>query len=163
MLTVNCLFVHCNKCFDRKKNPLKQWSTGRKRGKDRNKKNWISGEWKSILDEKISIFHSFWRAIIWWKNKNLMKIADTSFKDNLISANIYDLLCLQSIIFTFWLEKKYILCKLWLSDNIKWEKDMKIMKEGMVDEFTCSSLKDKLFHSFFHFSFYMKYPTICSY
>ena len=24
----------------------------------------------------------FWRAIIWWKNKNLMKIADTSFKFN---------------------------------------------------------------------------------
>ena len=34
----------------------------------------------SFLDETKSIFHSFWRAIIWWKNKNLMKIADTSFK-----------------------------------------------------------------------------------
>ena len=27
-----------------------------------------------------SIFHSFWRTIIWWKNKNLIKIVDTSFK-----------------------------------------------------------------------------------
>ena len=27
-----------------------------------------------------SIFRSFWRAINWWKSKNLMKIADTSFK-----------------------------------------------------------------------------------
>ena len=36
---------------------------------------------KSFLDEIKSIFHSFWRAIIWWKNKNLMKIADTSFKE----------------------------------------------------------------------------------
>ena len=35
---------------------------------------------KSFLDEIKSIFHGFWRAIIWWKNKNLMKIADTSFK-----------------------------------------------------------------------------------
>ena len=35
---------------------------------------------KSFLDETKSIFHNFWRAIIWWKNKNLIKIADTSFK-----------------------------------------------------------------------------------
>ena len=35
---------------------------------------------KSFLDEIKSIFSSFWRAIIWWKKKNLMKIADTSFK-----------------------------------------------------------------------------------
>ena len=28
---------------------------------------------KSFLDEMKSIFHSFWSAIIWWKNKNLMK------------------------------------------------------------------------------------------
>ena len=34
---------------------------------------------KSILDEIKSIFHSFWRAIIWWKIKNLMKTADTRF------------------------------------------------------------------------------------
>ena len=33
---------------------------------------------KSFLDEIKSIFHSFWRAIIWWKK--LIKIADTSFK-----------------------------------------------------------------------------------
>ena len=26
----------------------------------------------SILDEKV-IFHSFWRVIIWWKYKNLIK------------------------------------------------------------------------------------------
>ena len=26
-----------------------------------------------FLDELKSIFHSFWRAIIWWKNKNLIK------------------------------------------------------------------------------------------
>ena len=28
---------------------------------------------KSFLDEIKRIFHSFWRAIIWCKNKNLMK------------------------------------------------------------------------------------------
>ena len=40
---------------------------------------------KSFLDEIKSIFRSFWRAIIWWKNKNLVKIADTSFNsDSLI-------------------------------------------------------------------------------
>ena len=29
--------------------PLKQWPTGRKRGKDRNTKNWISREWKELF------------------------------------------------------------------------------------------------------------------
>ena len=36
---------------------------------------------KSFLDEIKSIFHGFLRAIIWWNNKNLMKIADTGFKE----------------------------------------------------------------------------------
>ena len=35
---------------------------------------------KSFLDEIKNIFHSFWRAIIWWKIKNCYKKADTSFK-----------------------------------------------------------------------------------
>ena len=35
---------------------------------------------KSFLGEIKNIFYSFWRAIIWWLNKNLMKIPDTSFK-----------------------------------------------------------------------------------
>ena len=37
---------------------------------------------KSFLDEIKSIFHSFWRAIIWWEIKILYKIADTSFNRN---------------------------------------------------------------------------------
>ena len=41
--------------------------------------NYLKNE-KSFFDEIKSIFHSFWKAIIWWKNKNLIKIADTSFK-----------------------------------------------------------------------------------
>ena len=64
--------------------PLKQWPTGRKRGKARNKKKWISWEQQAFFREIKSIFHRFWRTISWWKNinenKNLMKIADTSFK-----------------------------------------------------------------------------------
>ena len=36
----------------------------------------------SFLDEIKNIFHSFKRAIIWRKNKNLIKIAGTSFKMN---------------------------------------------------------------------------------
>ena len=35
---------------------------------------------KSFLDEIKNIFHSFWRAIIWGKNKNLIKNSGTSFK-----------------------------------------------------------------------------------
>ena len=34
---------------------------------------------KSFLDEIKNIFHSFWRPIIWWKNKKMIKKADTSF------------------------------------------------------------------------------------
>ena len=34
--------------------------------------NYLENE-KSFLDEIKNIFHSFWRAIIWWKNKNLIK------------------------------------------------------------------------------------------
>ena len=60
--------------------PPKQWPTGRKREKDRNTKIEFLENEKSSLDEIKSTFHSFWRAIIWWKNKNLMKIVDTSFK-----------------------------------------------------------------------------------
>ena len=36
---------------------------------------------KSFLDEIKNILHRLWRVIIWSKNKNLMKIADTSFKN----------------------------------------------------------------------------------
>ena len=28
---------------------------------------------KSFLDEIKNTFHSFWRANVWWKNKNLIK------------------------------------------------------------------------------------------
>ena len=61
----------------------KQWPTRIKRGKDRNTKNEYLENKKRFLDEIKNIFHSFWMAMIWWKNKNLMKIADTSFKHQL--------------------------------------------------------------------------------
>ena len=34
---------------------------------------------KEIENEIKNTFHSFRRAVIWWKNKNLIKKADTSF------------------------------------------------------------------------------------
>ena len=43
---------------------------------------------KSFLDEIKSIFHSFRRAIIWRKNKTLMKIADTSFDFTLLTTKL---------------------------------------------------------------------------
>ena len=48
---------------------------------------------KGFLDEMKSIFHSFWRAIIWWKNKNLMKIVDTSFKEMASPFSCYPMNC----------------------------------------------------------------------
>ena len=34
---------------------------------------------KSFLDEIKNILHSFWRAIIWWKNENLIKNSGHKF------------------------------------------------------------------------------------
>ena len=31
---------------------------------------------KSFLDKIKNIFHSFWRAIIWWKNENFIKLVE---------------------------------------------------------------------------------------
>ena len=64
--------------------PLKQWPTGRKKREGQKYKNLNISGTKSFLDEIKSIFHSFWRAIIWWNNKNLMKIADTSCKHSIL-------------------------------------------------------------------------------
>ena len=38
------------------------------KGREKITKNWMSQERKEL-----NIFHSFWRPIIWWKNKNLIK------------------------------------------------------------------------------------------
>ena len=59
--------------------PLKQRPTSRNKGRTEIQKfEYLENE-KSFLDEIKGIFHSFWRAVIWWKNKNLMTIVDTSF------------------------------------------------------------------------------------
>ena len=71
--------------------PPKQWPTGRKRGKERIQKTEYLEKEKSFLDEIKSMFYSFWRAIIWWKNKNLVKIADTCFKLNPYCFDFFNL------------------------------------------------------------------------
>ena len=49
---------------------LKQWLTRGKGGEDWNTKTWISWERKELFRwNKINIFHSFWRSIIWRKIK----------------------------------------------------------------------------------------------
>ena len=53
-----------------------------KEGKKLQKLEYLENE-KSFLDVIKNTFHSFWRAIIWWKNKKLKKIADKSFKEHL--------------------------------------------------------------------------------
>ena len=45
-----------------------------KEGKKSQKIEYLKNE-KSFLDKIKSTFYSFWRAIIWWKNKNLIKIS----------------------------------------------------------------------------------------
>ena len=51
--------------------PFKSGKSG-KEGKKLQKLEYFENE-KSFLDEIKKIFHSFWRPIIWWKNKNLIK------------------------------------------------------------------------------------------
>ena len=53
--------------------PFKSGKCG-KEGKNIQKLEYFENE-KSFLDEIKSIFHRFWRAIIWWKQK----LVDTSF------------------------------------------------------------------------------------
>ena len=43
-----------------------------KKGEKLQKFEYLANE-KSFFDEIKNIFHSFWRAIIWWKYKNFMK------------------------------------------------------------------------------------------
>ena len=43
-----------------------------KEGKKLQKFEYLKNE-KSFLDERKNISHSFWRAFIWWKNKNLIE------------------------------------------------------------------------------------------
>ena len=51
--------------------PIESWKC-RKEGKKLQTFEYLKNE-KSFLDEMKNIFHSFQRAIIWWKNKNLIK------------------------------------------------------------------------------------------
>ena len=51
-----------------------------KRGEDGNAKVKVSREQKKLFQWKKGIFHSFSSAIICWKNKSLIKIANTSVK-----------------------------------------------------------------------------------
>ena len=49
------------------------WIWKRWKGREKITKVWISQERKNFLDEIKNILHSFWRPIIWWKNKNLIR------------------------------------------------------------------------------------------
>ena len=51
--------------------PFESGKSGKEEDKMQNFEYLENG--KSFLDEIKNIFHSFWKAIIWWKNKNLMK------------------------------------------------------------------------------------------
>ena len=49
-----------------------------KEGKKLQKFEYVENE-KSFFDEIKNIFYNFLGAIIWWKNKNLIKIGDARF------------------------------------------------------------------------------------
>ena len=51
--------------------PFKSGNCGKKE-KKLQKIEYLGNE-KSFLDEMENIYHKFWRTIIWWKNKTLIK------------------------------------------------------------------------------------------
>ena len=53
--------------------PLKEWLTGRKRGKDKNTKTWISRERKDLFRGNKKHFSNFLKGYHLAKNKNLIK------------------------------------------------------------------------------------------
>ena len=61
---------------------LKVWKRKRKITKI-----WICWEWKELFRWKNNISHSFSRTLVWWKNKNLIKKADTSFKQSILDKH----------------------------------------------------------------------------
>ena len=62
------------------------------KGREKSQKLEYLEKEKNLLDEIKNIFHNFKRAIIWWRNKNLIaeskKVADTSFK-SIFSQNYF--------------------------------------------------------------------------
>ena len=64
---------------------LKQWLTEKKREEFECLENK-----KSFWNEIKNIFHSFWRAVMWWKIKICWKIADTSFKVSALAVFPFD-------------------------------------------------------------------------
>ena len=71
-----------------------------KEGKKLQKLEYLQNK-KSFLDEMKNIFHSFWRTIIWWKNKNLIKGSFTyQLKTNPWRVNQITQITNESIIYT---------------------------------------------------------------
>ena len=64
-----------------------------KRVEDGNTKIWISREQKELFRWNKN---NFWRVIIWWKNKNLMKIVDTSLND-ICSRKYLKYVCVKAV------------------------------------------------------------------
>ena len=55
------------------------------KGREKITKIWISQERKELFRWNGNIFHSFWRTIIWWKNKNLIKNRRRIYYDSWIA------------------------------------------------------------------------------
>ena len=70
--------------------PLKQWLTGRKRGEEENTKTWISQERKELFRWNKKHFSYFLKGYHLVINKNLIKIAGTSFKDDQVLLDWVD-------------------------------------------------------------------------
>ena len=69
-----CKFMQTNSWHHKFSASICPFESGKcgKKGEKLYKLEYLENQ-KSFLDEIKNIFHSFWMAIIWWKNKNLIK------------------------------------------------------------------------------------------
>ena len=69
-----CKFIQAKSCIMNYSTSICTFESGKfgKDGKKSQKFEYLEKE-KSFLDEIKNIFNSFWRPIIWWKNKNLIE------------------------------------------------------------------------------------------
>ena len=72
-------------------------------------------------------FHSFWRVVIWWKNKNLIKNSGHNFKDSLpqnVSQMIMKTILIHARMVINFTMKKNIPFWVWRKVNVNRENNM---------------------------------------
>ena len=123
---------------------LKIWKVWKGREKIQ-KFKYLENE-KSFLDEIKNIFNSFWRAIIWWKNKNLIKHS----RHKLLPWNISKMI-LKTIATSIRIVISYMVLSLMETETTIWSEFLNggkaIVKQIIVSEERNTSKRAELWES----------------